>query len=56
MSVIGYKCNSFEEHKMLSLLGTLKAIKNKFIIRIYYTSLLYKFIIEMLDWPSVIWF
>ena len=43
MSVISYKYSSFEEHKMLSLLGILIAIK----AGIYYINLLHNFIIQL---------
>jgi len=35
ISVISYKCSSFEKHKMLRLLGVLRVIKKKFINELY---------------------
>jgi hypothetical protein len=45
MSVISYKCNNFEKHKMLNGLRNLIAIKDKFIN--YNTNLLHKFNIQI---------
>jgi hypothetical protein len=52
ISAIRYKFSSFEKHKMLNLLGNLIAKKTN--ILIHYTHLLHKFIIHILDCPSVI--
>jgi len=47
ISIISFKCNSFEKHKLLNLLSILIAIKTN--ISNVYTHLLHKFIVQILD-------